>query len=1206
MTTAVAPPPPKQFTDEELKQQYGIHLATRLQGDGEGKEAKWADIDDDEDDWAPDTVVWMDGTKSTLTTQEEASSLAQQTPSSPQPQKPAEGPRPTLAVKRTTELGPTKTILKPGLSTAAAQAKQTCATSTTPIGEPSKAGSPAPPSRSPWAALPPVEKVSPINPPVQQLQQLHQQPLRLATQDARAYELPLQQQPTREIAADTFDRSWREGEGGKRELFNSVSGGYEAVSTDGRRSSIRPDTSMRKPALLQRSSQSVTSPAEPSAAFQTRTANQMDGSYARRRGSSISQGSGPQIRRVSTSKGSDMSSAPERCGSIVAGHDIRASPQMARTEPAQPAFSQQSAWQQQMPARPEAGPPVPEAEDPVKVQERVMREKRERGELAKKRRDEEEQRMETEKQERLKARLAQLEGAGKSRAEREAEAAATPPATTPTPATEKPSEVTAPTLKPADTQTQPSQPAEVAPTTAPALEAQSVPAPPAAPQPRQTNSEDSLPSPLPPKPHFTNLPERPTSSSDQQRQPPRAHLSPRINARGPFQAQPSPYGQPASSYSSPGDRKQQQFGRSPMPNNDTFSPWPTTASHGNVWGTSGIGNGTFENSSMFAPMQQTSALPPPPGMTRPSTSNRISPQSHGQDSRSPSMQQQALAESHRGFAPPGFEPRPDAFAHQVRTNGASPVPGHVRQPHPPGPIGPPSRAQAQPPVQQDEKLKAWTRAAENLPQQYRSDAEAAGKPRQTQAPSAPADNTIKETFKKTSTNQKLGAPRKYEETEYTIHDRTGSRTVETLSPAPPAAQTQPTGPGSAASPAHQDPWMKAGENKVRLPDGSLNAAHGGTPAQQPPIGPPSTQQSQYAAAQGLRNQDTGFSSTPFSMDSSPPPPDSLSHPVNNGDTAHPMVRLPPGKPKVRLPPAPVHATELNGAPPQQSLMMPMRPISNLGAPGSSRPIVAQQAWQERFNVLFHRTAIHTEVPPSPPKTPPKMQSPALAVAASSRTVMDEMPAATGAMVSLPQAKRMTSPEGFTIDDSDDVVSKPTMEQMFTEELSFGSKPAVKVPRNAYYNQALYHRDAPRMVTGSIPGLNVDAHSVRPFDLLSVHHRSQGGIYVGLPQLNIRSHLVHHNRPGKGYGGVKNNDRRPSGRFNNHKAGNTTAHAHAPATSSAQQNGVKTEATPSQGAPAATPAPANDSRKKSSTWNKGPRNGPPRNGAHVQQAQPVQW
>ena len=60
----VPTPPPKTFTDEELKQQYGIHLATRLQADEGGKEAKWADIDDDEEDWTPEAVQWMDGTKS--------------------------------------------------------------------------------------------------------------------------------------------------------------------------------------------------------------------------------------------------------------------------------------------------------------------------------------------------------------------------------------------------------------------------------------------------------------------------------------------------------------------------------------------------------------------------------------------------------------------------------------------------------------------------------------------------------------------------------------------------------------------------------------------------------------------------------------------------------------------------------------------------------------------------------------------------------------------------------------------------------------------------------------------------------------------------------------------------------------------------------------------------------------------------------------
>lgn len=50
--------PQKQLTDEELKQQYGIHMTSRIQEDGGGTEAKWADIEDDEDDWAPETIEW--------------------------------------------------------------------------------------------------------------------------------------------------------------------------------------------------------------------------------------------------------------------------------------------------------------------------------------------------------------------------------------------------------------------------------------------------------------------------------------------------------------------------------------------------------------------------------------------------------------------------------------------------------------------------------------------------------------------------------------------------------------------------------------------------------------------------------------------------------------------------------------------------------------------------------------------------------------------------------------------------------------------------------------------------------------------------------------------------------------------------------------------------------------------------------------------
>ena len=73
-------------------------------------------MEDDEDDWAPETVEWMDGTKSKV---------------NPDPTPPIELPkpvtleeeirpppqtRPTLALKKPSQSGPPKTILRPGAS----------------------------------------------------------------------------------------------------------------------------------------------------------------------------------------------------------------------------------------------------------------------------------------------------------------------------------------------------------------------------------------------------------------------------------------------------------------------------------------------------------------------------------------------------------------------------------------------------------------------------------------------------------------------------------------------------------------------------------------------------------------------------------------------------------------------------------------------------------------------------------------------------------------------------------------------------------------------------------------------------------------------------------------------------------------------------------------------------------------------------------
>lgn len=1130
--TAVAPPPPKQFTDEELKQQYGIHLATRLQTDEDGKESKWADIDDDEEDWAPETVIWMDGTKSTLTPSEAMPVEKEQKPAPQQAAKPAEGVRPTLALKKTIDSGPPKTILKPGV--AAQQAKQQTGVTAASSGteKPSlKAKSPAPhPSKSPWAALPPVEAISPLNPPVQLPPQL-QQPTSLPTQDARAYESQPLTQPARQIAADTFDRSWREGEGGARELFNSANGRYEPAP-EGRRSSIKPESAHRKPSVLQRPSQSGTSPAEPSAAFQSRTGSQTDGApWPRRRGSSVSQGSLPPGRRMSTSKPPELEPTAERRPSTVVGHDLRLSPKASRSESVRPNFAQQSTWDQQMPPQPPQSEPVTEVEDPVKVQERIMREKRE---LAVKRRKEEEERLEAEKQERLKAKLAALAGAGKSKREREAEANVV--AVVETPVSERQIELTPSTSKASDMPAAPSQTAEASTELAPDLRAQAqAPAPaqdlPLAPESVYAQlpvSEEEPPSPLPPKPQPAGFAERPVSSANQgqrQGQAPRAHLSPRANARAPFsQQQPSPYKPPTSSYSSPGERKNQSFGRAPLTNNDTFSPWPTTGANGNVWGTSGIGNGTFEKASSFAPVpiaQQNSALPPPPGM-RPATSTRISPQGFGQEPRSPSLQQSQAAEQQRTFPPPGIEARPEATWGQPRANGVSPAPGLGRPPHAPGPIAPPSRAhqqQQQASIQRPDALAAWNNAAQRMPHQYAADAETTERKKEEGVIALPREDTIKETFKQTSAEQgRLSAPRRYEKTESAIHDAQGSRSVSTLSPAPPNAQTQPIGPTPTASPLTEH-HKQVGENTVRIPDGSLNPAHGGLPVQQASVIPPLGQQQPLIAYQG----NAKFPTSPLApvvgtKDQSPPPPETSSHPVNiGGDVMHPHVKLPPPPPVVKLPPAPASQPPSMRQP--TPVMMPQRPVQVWGPPGAARPIVMNEDWQARFNGLFNRAPIQTEVPPSPPKTPPKsQQGPALAVASSSKALLDDLPAVSSATVSLPQnVRRNVTAEGFTIDDSADLVSKPTMEQMFNEELSFGSLPKIAVPRNPLYDDDVYHTPTQnnmlKMATNSRFLRQVDAQSEPDVDFRAFFNKHPAGYFVKLPG-TIGNRLVRINTGGR--------------------------------------------------------------------------------------------
>ncbi|KAK5003129.1 hypothetical protein LTR16_006522, partial [Cryomyces antarcticus] len=362
-----------------------------------------------------------------------------------------------MALQRPSSTGPPKTILKPGGSSQAktgglvlkgAQEKPTL------VAKP-----PGPtPVKSPWAPLPPIDKVSPvvINPPLRPASSTT-----FSQRDAHGFDaMPPRPSPAKEIAADDFDRHWRDSERGNRELFNSQSGRYEPVK-ETRRSSVRHDQGFRQPAVLQRPSQhGQTGPAEPSAAFQTsRSSGQADGSsWGRRRASSnVSGGSGPGARRMSINRPSDLPYVPDeaqlqlrRDSQSFKGSDAITSPTGTRPNasqhrvpfsergPSPPAPQQYpspfspiahhvqpvspqsstvptvpSSQEQQMPASvthqpPQEAPSAQLMEDPIAMQDRLMREKREKRELAIKRRQEEEEKAEAEKKERIRLKMASL------------------------------------------------------------------------------------------------------------------------------------------------------------------------------------------------------------------------------------------------------------------------------------------------------------------------------------------------------------------------------------------------------------------------------------------------------------------------------------------------------------------------------------------------------------------------------------------------------------------------------------------------------------------------------------------------------------------------------------------------------------------------------------------------------------------------------
>lgn len=235
-----APVPAKEYTDEELSK-VGIHMAERLHTE-DSKEAKWADIDDEDDNWVPpDTIEWNDGTKVTLD---------------------AETPKPTTISAFEKQIG--TAALKEQRASHASHSSPSMASASPSL--PSKSLDPhaprkhelipsMPPSKTPWASVPSGQFPTPlpVAPPFQQY------PGRPPPPNNRP--MMINTRSPKEVAVDDFNRqSWRDRQSSQSPsaLFNSETGHFDPIGEanrnreQARRNSRNEGPGVRPTSLLQR------------------------------------------------------------------------------------------------------------------------------------------------------------------------------------------------------------------------------------------------------------------------------------------------------------------------------------------------------------------------------------------------------------------------------------------------------------------------------------------------------------------------------------------------------------------------------------------------------------------------------------------------------------------------------------------------------------------------------------------------------------------------------------------------------------------------------------------------------------------------------------------------------------------------------------------------------------------------------------------
>ncbi|KAI9893183.1 MAG: hypothetical protein M1814_000731 [Vezdaea aestivalis] len=993
------PSAPKHLTDEELKQQYDIHLAPRLQAD-EGKEAKWADIDDEDTSWVPDAIEWTDGTKTSLPNPEEQQAAAaaripaQQRDAHPNTQK--------LSDLKFTSLsnGPSKiqnafvspnpsnpTSRAPGLVLKGASEKPTLV---------AKPPGPSVPVKSPWAQLPPVDKTAPLPSNPQHPSAPLQQPIqRFSQRNPHGFD-DMPPQPAKEIAADDFNRSWRDNQSfSNRELFNSQSGRYEPVS-DGRRSSIRQDQQFRPPSLLQRPAPGdLKNVADASPTFQShRSAANADGNWSRRRASSnlSATGNAPVIRRMSVTKGSGLlpnggeqtvhRSVGQTSVDTLSSPVTLIQPQASRNEPnslpSNPTRSATHMNGSSSSAFPSREPDARQSVlDPLVMQKGIMQQAREK---AQQRRLAEEKE-EAEKRERLRLKIEALDMPRKEpKSEKQdvpvanrrsvnegsdAPIAKSPPKP-PVPEVSgeiihyglikvHPSEAAKPTLR----STTGHPPRESSNNTArKGLVSTQF----------QVNTRDIEETSRDPSIAATSTPLR--SSTTSEPEPPFSNV-------------------------------QQKQGWSPMASGSWVGPGITNHAgpSRNLWGPpsndKALGNGTFDDnlSRITHPTHgHPPQLSPGPGpIGPPSTSPRIS----GPSSASQSSTQfpHSMPQPDLRTEPSGLQPltTPHNSLFRQTPTASQPVSDARRQParpyHADGSMAAPASRMSH--SQQQQAKAAWGAFSEDIGRREREE-DFQHRQRLSTRQDTETNAGVKSELDISNYNAKW-------------------KEVTTEKSDDTAAKTHFTSAGSAA---HAIPPHPKTDSKSL--GQTQNVAHSGVRPSRFFPQSMETNKSHIAPSSPLQGHPRA---------TSPPPPDSPNHPVWDGDRTKPHVLLPVPKPVVKLPPSDLVAPTSIVAPPA-SQPSPERVIATTST---------GHAWQDRFNDLFGRKV------PSPPR------SYALAVNSGAASRNKQPTSANFATVSLPKAKpdRFTT-RIFVVDNSSDVISRLT-DDVLLGEPDVGSKPVVRIP-----------------------------------------------------------------------------------------------------------------------------------------------------------------